>query len=118
LEGEGPQGIWNRENDVKIGDRQEVLEPVVQPAVAKGRLAFGAVAVAAGIIGDALMAAGIAGVNMSAQVSGAAMGNGVEDFVLQGGQRKRPAKRVAMPMDDVRQFPGRLGRRGFGDPWW
>ncbi len=77
MEGEGTELIRKRENDVEIGDRQEVLEPVVQPAVAKGRLAFGAVAVAAGIVGDALMAAGIAGVNMSAQVSGAAVGNGV-----------------------------------------
>ena len=77
MEGEGTELIRKRENDVEIGDRQEVLEPVVQPAMAVGGLTFGAVAVAAGIVGDALMAAGIAGVNMSAQVSGAAVGNGV-----------------------------------------
>jgi hypothetical protein len=45
LECEGSQGVGDREDDVEIGNRQEVLEPVVDPAMAKGGLAFGAVAV-------------------------------------------------------------------------
>ena len=88
LECEGSQGVGDREDDVEIGNRQEVLEPVVDPAMAKGGLAFGAVAVTAGVVGNALMTTGIAGVDMAAQVGGAAMGNGVEYSVLQGGQRK------------------------------
>jgi len=66
LEGEGSQRVRDREDDVEIGNGEKVFEPIVHPAMAVGGLAFGAVAVAAGVVGDALMTAGIAGVDMAA----------------------------------------------------
>ena len=57
---------------MEVVDRQDLLLAFGQPALPGHVLTFGAVAVAAGVIGDAQAAAGVAAVHPAAQLSGAA----------------------------------------------
>ena len=61
------------EDDVEVSDRQQVGLALGQPGARGGALALGAVPVAAAVIGDPLVAAVLAGLDMTAQGGGAAM---------------------------------------------
>ena len=63
----------NAENDVEVSDGQQVGLARGQPVARGGGLALGAVPVAAAVIGDPLMAAVLAGLDMTAQSRRAAM---------------------------------------------
>nr|POF04829.1 hypothetical protein CFP56_79053 [Quercus suber] len=74
LVGEGDVGHRgrHREHDVEIADGQQVRLARRQP-LARGRaLALGAVPVAAGVVGDAGVAAALAGLDVAAESRGAA----------------------------------------------
>jgi len=60
-----------REHDVEIADRQQVGVALLQPGACGSALAPGTVPVAARVIGDALVPAVRAGLNVTAQGSGA-----------------------------------------------
>lgn len=58
---------------MEVADRQEVSLPLGKPGARGGSLAFGAVPVAAAVVGNAPVPAVFAGLDMSPQCSGAAM---------------------------------------------
>jgi hypothetical protein len=58
---------WQGEHDMEIGHRQEFGPAVGQPLFGSGGLALGAVPVAAGIVGDAKVRAGLTAFDMPAQ---------------------------------------------------
>jgi hypothetical protein len=61
------------EDDMEVGNRQDLLFSFGQPSLAGHVLAFGAVAVSAGVIGDAQAAAGVAAVHPAAHLRSAAV---------------------------------------------
>ena len=65
----GDVGDWSRqaEHDMEIGHRQEFGLAVGQPLLGSGGLALGAVPVAAGVVGDALVRAVLAAFDMATQ---------------------------------------------------
>ena len=62
-----------REDDVEVADRQQVGLALGQPGARGGALALGAVPVAAGVVGDAPVAAVLAGLDVTAEGGGAAV---------------------------------------------
>ena len=76
----------NREDDVEIANRQQVGFTRGQPFACLCTLAFGTVPVAAAVIGDPLMAAVLAGLDMTAQSGRAAMLDRRHDLELMKAQ--------------------------------
>ncbi len=74
LVGEGDVGDsrGQREDDVEIADGQEIGLARLEPKARRRALALGTVAVAAAVVGDALMTAVAAGLDMAAERSRAA----------------------------------------------
>jgi hypothetical protein len=103
------EGVGKREDDVEVLDGKQFRGAIGHPAGAGGALAPGAVPVAAGVVGDALMMAVVAGLDVAAQRGGAAGGDGAQDASLLAAQVF--AEPMAVPPDDLRQFqrgaPGR-----------
>src|SRR5712692_5472312 len=64
-ESERIQFLRNGEDDVEVGNRQERGQSFFEPIVAGNALALGTVAIAAGMVGDALVTAGVALVQVS-----------------------------------------------------
>ena len=75
-----------REDDVEVSDRQQVGLALGQPRARGGALALGAVPVAAAVVGDPLMAAVLAGLDMTAQSRRAAMLDRRHDLELMKAQ--------------------------------
>ncbi len=73
------QFVRKREHDMEIRHTENVLLTSGEPPPARLRLALGAVAVTAGIIGDGLMAAPGTRIDMTAQCRCPATGNGPQD---------------------------------------
>ena len=72
---EGDVGDLGRqcEDDVEVSDRQQVGLALGEPGAGGGALTLGAVPVAAAVVGDALVAAVRAGLDMAAEGGGAAV---------------------------------------------
>ena len=62
-----------REHDVEVADRQQVGLALGEPGARRRALALGAVPVAAAVVGDPPMPAVLAGLDVAAQGSGAAV---------------------------------------------
>src|SRR5947208_2978217 len=90
-------------------DRQQVLRLLIKPAGARQGLALGTVAVAARVVGDALMTTVEAVLHMAAQRGGATPGQGVERLALCRCQHAAIAiaKSFAVVPDHIRYFQGR-----------
>ena len=72
LIGDGLDGLWHREHDVEVFDRQQFGVAILQPLRTRQRLALRAVAVAAAVERDALVTAGVALLDMPTQRRGPA----------------------------------------------
>ena len=70
------------EDDVEIGDRQQILAAIFQPLGALVRLALRAVAIAARVVRYAHLTTGIAGIDVAAKLGGATGCEIVEDTLL------------------------------------
>ncbi len=70
------------EDNVKVGHVQEVSLARLEPVLGDLALAFGAMAVAAGIVGDRCVAAVFASGDMTAKGRGAAVFDGRHDLEL------------------------------------
>jgi hypothetical protein len=90
---------------VEVGDRQESLQARLQPVGALAGLALGAVAVAARVVGDAGEAAGVAAVDVPAQLGRAAGGQPAQDLGLVGRQRVTLAVGRPVAAQDVPDLP-------------
>jgi hypothetical protein len=60
LQTQGSESLGNGKHYVAVGDGQQFLGLLVQPAIASGRLALGTVPVATGVERDQPMSAGVA----------------------------------------------------------
>jgi hypothetical protein len=67
VERDGADRSRQGEDDVVVGHRQQLRHAFVEPSPRRGRLALRAVAVAAGIVGDALVRAVLAALDMAAE---------------------------------------------------
>ena len=72
LVGDGADRGRQREHDVEVGDRQQLGLARLEPGLRRPPLALGAVAVAAGVVGDARVRAVLAALDMTAERRGAA----------------------------------------------
>src|SRR5260370_25376145 len=79
------------ENDVAIGNGQDLLGAVGKPLIARPGVALWAMPVAAGSILDELMRAVVARQDVRTERGGAARGDVAENPLLLGGQHKAPA---------------------------
>nr|WP_235337086.1 hypothetical protein [Pontibacter korlensis] len=76
MEGQLVEGVGQGEDHVEVGHGQELLLPGLDPLLPLSSLAFGAVAVATGVVAHAHLAAAGAGVHMPAHLLGAAAHDG------------------------------------------
>jgi hypothetical protein len=83
---EGIEFMGQGEDEMEVGDGQEVLALAFQPVAGVGALAGGAVAVAAGVGNEVFLAAFGAAVAVAAERVGATLHEGVEDAPVMGGQ--------------------------------
>ena len=97
---------------MEIGNRQDLGFARLKPSLPGGRLALGAVAVAARVIGDALCATAIALLHMATEIGGSAVKQVVDDFVLMGPKRVLALIVCDMLPKDIGHFDGRFLRRG------
>src|SRR5713101_831623 len=74
--------VGHSEHDMEVAGGQEFAFAGRQPALARLRLALGAVPVSARVVGDSLMTAARAGITMTSQRSGATAQNGTKGFAL------------------------------------
>jgi len=93
LSNEWIQKRRERENKMEIGNGQEFGLAFVEPSRLSQGLAFGTMAIAAGVVGLFLVAAGTALINMSAELSGAAANQIPDDAML---FKRNPVELVAM----------------------
>src|SRR5882724_10438885 len=82
FQGQHIEFVGHREHDMEVISGQEFAFASRQPALARLRLALGAVPVSARVVGDGLMTAVRAGIAMTTQRSGAAAQNGPKRFEL------------------------------------
>ena len=99
--GERVQGMRQREDDVEVFDGEQFGLAGGEPALFGQGLALGAVAVAAGIVGEALGPTGIARLAMATERGGTARLDGLHRAALRAGQRVGVAIRRAMGAEDV-----------------
>ena len=98
---------------MEVLDGQQLGGAVVHPPGAGGRLALGAVPVAAGVVRDALVPAVVARLDVAAQRGGAAGGDRTQDAPMFPAQLL--AEPVGMTSHDLRQLQRRsLERRHHG----
>ena len=104
-EGQGVEFVGQREDGMEIRDGQKFGLARGQPLRFGERLAFGAMAVSAGVVRVARKATGVALLDMTAQRGGAAGLNSPHDFKMRGRQTGVPAIRFAVEAKDIGQFP-------------
>jgi hypothetical protein len=93
-----------REDDVMIGDREQVVGSGFQPLGAARSLALGAMTVAAGAIGDLLMAALVTAAHPPAQSSGAAESDVPKGFSLLAREGMIPLEVRLTAAEDIGRF--------------
>ncbi len=80
--GDGTDGFGQREDDVVVLDGQQIGVLGLEPALGGTRLALRAMSIAAGVVADLLMPAGMATQCVSAQRRGTALFDGRHDLEL------------------------------------
>jgi hypothetical protein len=102
-------GRGEREHHVVILDRQQVGLAGIEPALGRGALALGAVAVAAGVVGDLIGPAALAAQHVSTQCRTAALLDGRHDLQLRQAQvpTQGIAPRWRVLAEDVGDLQGR-----------
>ena len=82
LQGQHVEFVRHSEHDMEVAGGQEFAFAGRQPALARLRLALGAVPISARVVRDGLMTAARAGIAMPAERSGATAQNGTKGFEL------------------------------------
>jgi hypothetical protein len=100
------ENVGNGEDDVEVRDRKESVHTCFEPVGPLTGLAFGTVAIAAGIVRDAGESARIAAIDVSAPAGGAAGGQTAQNLGLIYGQWMTLAVRRPLLAQDVSDFPG------------
>ena len=117
LQGDRTERRGKRKDHMKVLDGQELRFPGLHPLRRGGGLALGAVAVAARVVGDPLMPALIALLDVSAQGRGPAGGDVLQGAALLGREHVAVAfeEGIAVLSEDLGHFELRPGH-GFGRP--
>ena len=114
LKGDGRDRLGHGKDDVEILDPVEQLGlAIFEPLRAGERLALGAGAMATTVIGDALMAAAVALLDMATEGGGATAFDGAHGAQLPPAERRGMRLPVSGPAvaEHVRHFEGRGGHR-------
>lgn len=82
LEGDGSDLIRHCEHHVKIWDGKQISLTMLEPLRPCERLTLGTIPIAAGVVGDAFMSAGVASLKMSTQRRRATLLNSTHDAAL------------------------------------
>jgi len=106
-ESERIQFLRNGEDDVEVGNRQERGQSFFEPIVAGYALALGTVAIATGMLGDALVTAGVALVQVSAEGGRAALHDVAHHLSLRGRRRVSAAILLAVRTENIGDLKGR-----------
>ena len=98
-----------RKHDMKVLDRKQVALSIFEPLPTQVRLALGAVAIVAGVVGRFLMTTMIAAKEMTAQLRGATSGERLEDKQVQGPEKLAVLglERPAVAAKNIGDFIGR-----------
>jgi hypothetical protein len=100
-QGQAVQRVGQSEDDVEVGDGEQIGASCFEPVLLVEALALGAVAVAAGVVDGAAVAAAVTLLEVSAQGGGAAGRESAQDLVLKGAHRMRGAVAGPVPADDL-----------------
>ncbi len=103
LQSQGSELMRQREHDMKVDDRQQVEQPLVEPLGPRGGLALRAVPIATGVVGHLAMAALVALKDVAAQDLGAAGLDVGENAALLGRGRHLPAETFPVGSHDSGQ---------------
>jgi hypothetical protein len=93
-----------RENNVKVVDRQQPLEALVNPPSLRERLTLGTVSIAARVVRRMLVSTIGTVIHVPAKRCGAALLNGVQSRTLLKRERAAGPERGAMRAHHVREF--------------
>jgi hypothetical protein len=96
--------VRQREYQMEVFHRQEFGLLFIQPLYLGQRLALGAVPITAGVIGGALIAAGVTLLYVTSQGRCTAAFYGLHDLEMRNRQRMSAAKGLAMGTKDIGQF--------------
>ena len=115
LQGQHVEFVGHSEDDMEVAGGQEFPFAGRQPALACLGLTLGAVPVSARVVGDGLMTAARAGIEMTAQRCGAAALNGAKRFELLKVKARSIAieKAIALRAKDVGHLEGGPGHFSF-----
>src|SRR6516162_1711240 len=91
---------------MKVADREQTLQAGFEPGGAFARLAFGAMAIPTGVVGDPCETTVGAGIDMAAQRRGAALGQAPQDADLLMRDRMPSLIGRAVGAQDVPDFQG------------
>jgi hypothetical protein len=103
-EGDGRDGSRDREDEMVVGDRQEIGLAVGEPVPGGVALALGAVPVAAGIVGDAGVVAAVTARDMSTEACRPTGPDRRDDLDLVAAERMTREEGVAVLAQDVRDL--------------
>src|SRR5277367_5698184 len=111
LEGYGRDHLRQREDNVKVLDREQLGGASVEPRRAGCALALWAMAIAAGAIGDRAMAAAVALFDVATERRGAAGRDVPQRFPLASGERSAIGIEISWAMDAENIGQLQRGRR-------
>src|SRR6202140_1151417 len=117
LKSHGRDHLRQREDDVKVLDRQELAGALFEPGRAGGALALWAMAIAAGAIGDRAVAAAVALFDVATERCCATDRDVPQRFLLASGERSAIRIEISWAMDaeNIGQLKrGRRHRAGSG----
>lgn len=109
--GEWVEVVRQCEDDVEVRNGEEIGATRSQPSFLGQRLAFRAMAIATGVIGDPRGAAVVTRLPMPAEGGGPAGGDRPQRPMLRRGEPMRPSIGVAVRPHDVRELEPRTGDR-------
>ncbi|BBP97153.1 hypothetical protein BSFA1_86210 (plasmid) [Burkholderia sp. SFA1] len=106
LEGDDSDLIGHCEHDVKVWDGKEISLTMLEPLCPCERLTLGAMPIAARVVGDALMSAGIASFEVATQRRRATLFNSTHDVALLAADSAgvQFSIGVTVTAENVRQF--------------
>ena len=100
-EGQAMELVGERKDDVEVGDGEEIGAPGLEPVLLGEELALGAVAVAAGVVDGAAVAAAVTRFEVAAQGGGAAGDDRAQDPLLLEAHRMEGAVARPVPAHDL-----------------
>ena len=103
--------VRQRENDMEVGNREQIGPSSREPPLFRQCLTLRAMAIATGVVGDPYGAAPVTRLPMPAECGGAAGLDRVKRPTLDGDEAVRSTIRVAMGAQDVREFESRTDAR-------